>query len=29
MFEAFSGLFVGENTGKAIVKAVNTRTHYP
>lgn len=29
MFEAFSGLFVGENTGKAIVKAVNAQTHYP
>ena len=29
MFDAFKGLFFGENSGKAIVKAVNENTHYP
>ncbi len=29
MFEAFVGLFKGENTGKAIIKVVNTQTNYP
>ena len=29
MKDAFLGLFKGENTGKAIVKAVNAFTHYP
>ena len=29
MFEAFAGLFKGENIGKAIVKAVNQQTNYP
>lgn len=29
MRNAFYGLFKGENTGKAIVKAVNAQTNYP
>jgi hypothetical protein len=29
MFEAFVGLFKGDNTGKAIIKVVNTQTNYP
>ena len=29
MPKAFVGLFKGENTGKAIVKAVNAHTNYP
>ena len=29
MFDAFSGLFKGENIGKAIVKAVNQQTNHP
>jgi NADPH-dependent curcumin reductase CurA len=29
MPEAFIGLFKGENTGKAIVKAENLHTNYP
>lgn len=29
MFDAFSGLFLGDNIGKAVVKAVNERTNYP
>lgn len=29
MKEAFLGLFKGDNTGKAVVKAVNASTNYP
>ena len=29
MFEAFVGLFKGDNTGKAIIKVVNSQTNYP
>lgn len=29
MKEAFLGLFKGENTGKAVVRAVNAQTNYP
>ena len=29
MRDAFIGLFKGENTGKAIIKATNSHTNYP
>ena len=29
MRDAFFGLFKGENSGKAIIKVVNTQTNYP
>lgn len=29
MLDAFLGLFKGENTGKAVVKAINVQTNYP